>query len=148
MQEVASRLPLALLCPQVVAETLKAGLLAVNVAGGGGSSGGGAQLDALLHLLVPVLVEVAAPPQGGAPATPLLADMSVKLLTHLAAASGPTAAAFRAAAGDLPAATKLRLQSALQQAAAAEAAQAAAAPVASGPMQRSAIKLNFAAFKK
>jgi hypothetical protein len=132
-------------CPpvQVVAEALKSGLLAVNLAAAAGitSPGGEPAQASLLRLLVPVLIEVAAPE---APPTPLLVDMAVKLLTHLA--SSPAAAEFRAVAADLPASTKQRLQAALQQAGAA--AQAAAAPASSGPMQRATVKLNFAAFKK
>ncbi|KAL4431040.1 hypothetical protein ABPG75_006296 [Micractinium tetrahymenae] len=133
---------------QVVAEALKAGLLAVNLAG---ESAPSAQA-ALLRLLVPVLVEVAAP--SSAAPTPLLADMAVKLLTHMAA-SPTAAAAFRGVAAELPAAAKQRLAGALQAAAAGAAAGSGAstarpAPVAasSGPMQRATVKLNFAAFKK
>lgn len=124
-----------------MAATLKAGLLAVNLAAPGGEAGAAA----LLRLLVPTLIEVAAP--AGAP-TPLLADMAVKLLTHLA--SGPAAAAFRGAASELPAATKQRLAAALQQAAAAAQAATAAAPLggaSSGPA-RATVTLNLGAFKK
>lgn len=133
---------------QVVAEALKVGLMAVNLAGEGAP---GAQA-ALLRLLVPTLVEVAAP-ESSAP-TPLLADMAVKLLTHLAA-SATAATAFRNAAAELPAAAKQRLAVALQAAAAgsgpgsaAGAARAVPAGTSSGPMQRATVKLNFAAFKK
>lgn len=132
----------------MVAEALKAGLLAVNLAGEGTPSG----QAALLRLFVPTLVEVAAP-LGAAP-TPLLNDMAVKLLTHLAAS--PTAAtAFRSAAAELPSSAKQRLAGALQAAAAgagansaAGAARAAPAGSSTGPMQRATVKLNFAAFKK
>lgn len=128
-----------------MAQALKAGLLAVNVA----DPAGEAAQAALLRLVVPVLIEVAAP---AAPPTPLLVDMAVKLLTLLAAS--PAAAAFRAVAADLPAATKQRLAAALQQTAAAAAAQAAAtapaqaAGAACGPMQRATVTLNLGAFKK
>ncbi|PRW58568.1 HEAT repeat-containing [Chlorella sorokiniana] len=107
--------------------------------------GGEAAQSALLRLLVPLLIEVAAP---AGPPTPVLAASAVKLLTHLA--SSPAAAAFRGVAAELPAATKARLQAALQAAAAAAAAQPAAAETqaaSSGPMQRATVKLNFAAFK-
>jgi hypothetical protein len=135
-----------------VSEALKAGLLAVNLAGvdlASRSGSGEAAQASLLRLLVPALVEVAAPP--GQP-VPLLADMAVKLLTHLAAS--PAAPAFRVAAAELPTAAKQRLQSALaaaaQQAAAAaqQQQQADAQPAATGPMQRATVKLNFAPFRK
>jgi hypothetical protein len=131
---------------QVVAQVLKAGLLAVNCASAMPAPGGEAAQSALLRLLVPLLIEVAAP---AGPPTPVLAASAVKLLTHLA--SSPAAAAFRGVAAELPAATKARLQAALQAAAAAAAAQPAAAETqaaSSGPMQRATVKLNFAAFKK
>ena len=126
-----------------MAAALKAGLLAVNLAAPAGEAGA----TSLLRLLVPTLIEVAAP--AGAP-TPLLADMAVKLLTHLA--SGPAAAAFRGAAAELPAATKQRLAAALQQAAAAAQPAATAAPLGGGagggPMQRATVTLNLGAFKR
>lgn len=134
---------------QAVAQVLKAGLLAVNCASALPAPGSEAAQTALLRLLVPVLIEVAAP---AGPPTPVLAGSAVTLLTHLA--SSPAAAAFRAVAAELPAATKARLQAALQAAAAAAAAQPAATDAAapagssSGPMQRATVKLNFAAFKK
>lgn len=143
-----------MLLSQFVAESLKAALLAVNLAGGleaASPHNGETAQASLLRVLVPALVEVAAP--CGAP-SPLLADTAVKLLTHLAAS--PAAPAFRAATSALPAEAKQRLQAALQQAAAGtaqEQQQAAAAAAerqaaSSGPMQRATIKLNFAAFKK
>lgn len=124
---------------------LKAGLLAINCAAAVPGPSGEAAQAALLRLLVPLLIEVAAP---AGPPTPVLAASAVKLLTHLA--SSPAAAAFRTAAAELPAATKARLQGALQAAAAATpqpaAAGATAAAASSGPMQRATVKLNMAAF--
>jgi hypothetical protein len=90
---------------QAAGEALKVGLLASTL---GGAAGAGA-----LAVVVPLLVEVAAPP---GPPTPALAQLAVRLLTALA--SGPAAAAFRAAVAALPAPTKLRLQGALAAAAA------------------------------
>lgn len=96
---------------QVTAETLKAALLATTTAGALGEA---AQAP-LMQLLVPLLIEVASPPAGGA-SSPLLADMALKLITHLASPSGPAAAAFRAAVAGLPLGAKQRLQQALQSA--------------------------------
>jgi hypothetical protein len=134
-----------------VAEALKVGLLAATLAGSSTArrpGGGESAQTSLLRVLVPVLVDVAAP--QAAP-TPLLVDMAVKLLTHLAGST--TAAAFREVAAQLPEATRQRLQAALQQAAAGAAAAQQAATAAQqaatlGPMQRATVKLNFAAFKK
>jgi len=86
----------------VVAETLKMLLVSLTVA---------AQLapDAqspLLALFLPLLIEAAAP--EAAPRTPALADVAVKLITHLA--SGPGAAQFRQSLAALPPAAKQRLQ--------------------------------------
>ncbi len=89
-------------CAQVVAETLKMLLVSLTIA---------AQLapDAqspLLALFLPLLIEAAAP--EAAPRTPALADVAVKLITHLA--SGPCAAEFRQSLAALPPAAKQRLQ--------------------------------------
>ena len=87
---------------QVVAETLKMLLVSLTVA---------AQLapvaqSPLLALFLPLLIEAAAPEV--APRTPALADVAVKLITHLA--SGPAAAAFKTALAAMPPAAKQRLQ--------------------------------------
>ena len=63
---------------------------------------------ATLRLVVPIMVESAAPP--GQP-TPALAEAAVKLLVALA--SGPSAAAFKGAVASLSEDTRQRLQKAL-----------------------------------
>jgi hypothetical protein len=80
-----------------------------------------------LQVLVPLLVEAAAPTAGSAAATPGLRELAIKLITSLPAA--PAGAAFKAQLAAQPAAAKLRLQGALREAAAA-AAVATAAPAA------------------
>jgi hypothetical protein len=85
---------------QFAIETLKCGLLSCNL---GGDIG-----DSCLTLVVPIMVESAAP--MGEP-TPTLAEAAVKLLVGLA--SGPAASSFKAAVAVLPDATRQRLQRAL-----------------------------------
>jgi hypothetical protein len=82
---------------------------------------------AVMNMLVPLLVEVARPPQG-TPVTPLLRDMACKLVSAMPTSAA--AAAFRTAVTALPAASKQRLQLALKEQQAAAAAAAAAAPAA------------------
>jgi microcystin-dependent protein len=79
---------------------------------------------AVMHVLVPLLVEVARPGPG-TPVTPLLRDMACKLVSAMPTSAA--AAAFRTAVTALPAASKQRLQLALREQQAAAAA--AAAPV-------------------
>jgi hypothetical protein len=85
---------------QFAVETLKCGLLACNL---GGDIG-----DSCLTLVVPIMVESAAP--VGEP-TPPLAEAAVKLLVGLA--SGPAATAFKSTVAELPESTRQRLQRAL-----------------------------------
>jgi hypothetical protein len=66
---------------------------------------------ATLSVLLPLLAEVACPPDG-VPVTPLLRDMACRLVTAMPAS--PAAAAFRTALSGLPTATKARLQAALR----------------------------------
>lgn len=84
---------------------------------------------AVMHVLVPLLVEVAAPP-AGTPVTPLLRDMACKLVSAMPTSAA--AAAFRTAVTALPAASKQRLQLALREQQAAAAAAAAAPAAARG----------------
>jgi hypothetical protein len=71
----------------------------------------------VLQVLVPLLVEAAAP--EGAP-TPVLRDMALKLITAMPSAPSG-GAAFRGAIAALPPDAKARLQAALQASAAAAA---------------------------
>ena len=116
---------------QFAIETLKCGLLACNIGGEMGA--------ATLRLVVPIMVESAAPPGQS---TPALAEAAVKLLVALA--SGPSATAFKGAVASLPEDTRQRLQKALASvvstgpSAAAGGGGGAAAPgqVKSGSTQR------------
>ncbi|KAL4528840.1 hypothetical protein Ndes2437A_g03376 [Nannochloris sp. 'desiccata'] len=85
---------------QFAVETLKCGLISCNL---GGNIG-----DSCLTLVVPIMVESAAP--SGQP-TPILAEAAVRLLVGLA--SGPAAAAFKGVVAALPESTRQRLQRAL-----------------------------------
>ena len=89
-------------CAQVVAETLKMLLVSLSVAALVAPE---AQAP-LLALFIPLLIEAAAP--EAAPRTPALADVAVKLITHLA--SGPMAADFKQSLAALPPSAKQRLQ--------------------------------------
>ena len=100
---------------QFAIETLKCGLRACNIGGDMGA--------ATLRLVVPIMVESAAPP--GQP-TPALAEAAVKLLVALA--SGPSAAAFKGAVASLSEDTRQRLQKAL----ASVAGTSAPAPAGGG----------------
>lgn len=142
--DIASALTLlalsaALRSEQVAAETLKAALLATTTAA---AVSEGAQAS-LMQLLVPLLIEAAAP---AGTRTPALADMALKLITHLA--SGPAAPAFKAVVAGLPVGTKQRLQQALQGGAAAAPSPAVGAPAATATSAKPSIALkSFAAFK-
>lgn len=95
---------------------------------------------AVLSVLVPLLVQAAAPEQGSP--TPALRDMAIRVLTAMPnAPSG--GAAFRATVAALPADAKARLQSALRgpQGTGDAAAAAAARPVAAA-QQKPAIQLK------
>ncbi|GIL52578.1 hypothetical protein Vafri_8312 [Volvox africanus] len=116
--------PLTGVDQSLVAECLKLLVLAATLA----SPQGAVALDGVMQVLVPLLVEVAAPAAGPAAATPALRDMAVKLITSLpTTASGP---AFKTQLAAQPAAAKLRLQSALREAAASAAATTTATAVA------------------
>ncbi|GLC70784.1 hypothetical protein PLESTF_001032900 [Pleodorina starrii] len=119
-----ARQPLAGSEQSLVAECLKLLVLAATLAGPHGA----AAQEGVMQVLVPMLVEVAAPAAGPAAATPPLRDLAVKLITTLPAAAA--GAAFKAQLAAQPAAAKLRLQGALREAAAAAAATAAAAAAA------------------
>jgi hypothetical protein len=84
---------------------------------------------AVMHVLVPLLVEVARPAPG-TPVTPLLRDMACKLVSAMPTSAA--AAAFRTAVTALPAASKQRLQLALKEQQAAAAAGAAPAAAGAG----------------
>lgn len=108
----------------LVAESIKlllvgAGLAAASSAGAaGGEAAAGAPPAAqvgVMRVLVPLLVEAAAP-AAGVPVTPLLRDISVKLVTVMP--SSASGAAFREVVAALPAGSKQRLQVALREAAA------------------------------
>lgn len=90
---------------QAVVETLKLLLVGLSVAAAAGPQ----PHRALLDLMLPLLIEAAAP--EGAPPTPALTDVALKLISHLAGglAEG-SAAGFRAAVGALQPAAKQRLQ--------------------------------------
>lgn len=88
---------------------------------------------AVLQVLVPLLIEVAKPP-GTTPATPVLRSVACKLVAAMPTSAA--AAAFRAVATALPAASKERLQVALRENAAAEQAGGGSSvlgPGAAGP---------------
>ena len=106
---------------QAAAETLKCGVMVCNLGGDVGA--------AALKVVVPVMVETAAPP--GEP-TPALSDAAVKLLVALA--SGSSATAFRSAVAGLPEDTRRRLQRAL-----ASVASAAAPAVGTGAVKVAAV---------
>lgn len=106
---------------QVVAETLKMLVVALNISPALADTAPAA----VLAVLIPLLIAAAAPET---PPVPALADMAVKLVTHLA--SGPQAPAFRVAVAQLPAGAKVRLQTALR---ASAAGPAAAVPGGRGP---------------
>jgi hypothetical protein len=106
---------------QFAVETLKCGLLSCNL---GGDIG-----DSCLTLVVPIMVESAAP--SGQP-TPILAEAAVKLLVGLA--SGPASMAFKRAVADLPESTRQRLQRALASVA-STGAPAAGVPVGATPSE-------------
>lgn len=90
---------------QAVAETLKMLLVAVGLA----EEAGHEAQQALLHLMVPLLIEAAAP--EAVPASPALSDIALKLISHLAGGAAPgSAAGFRAAVAALQPAAKQRLQ--------------------------------------
>ena len=119
---------------------LRSLVLSTTVAAGVGP----AQLSAVVQLAVPVMIEAAAPAEGGAGPC---SELSVKLLTHLA--SGPAAGAFREAVASLGPASKQRLQAALLGArAGAEAAPAGGvpAPEPAAEAARPAIQLKTFAF--
>jgi hypothetical protein len=96
----------------------------------------------VLQVLVPLLVEAAAP--DGAP-TPVLWEMALKLITALPAAPAGGAAA-RAAIASLPPAAKARLQAALQASAAGGGGGGASAagprPAGAAQPARPAIQLK------
>eukprot|EP00887_Chlorella_sp_A99_P005661 scaffold1.g5661.t1 len=125
----------------LVTEALKAGLLAVTLAGAASEPSSAAQQAALLRVMVPLLVEGAAP---AGPKAPAVADLALALLTHLA--SGLTAPAFKGAVAELPAGAKQRLAGALQQGGGAAAAPApgglAPPPAAAAAGGRPAIQLR------
>ncbi len=104
-----------------VVEGLKVLLLVNNLSAAKGEP---AQA-AVLSVLVPLLVEAAAP-EGAAAPTPALRDMALKLLTAMPAAPSG-GAAFRAAVAALPAGSKARLQAALRGPGGAAGAGAGAA---------------------
>ncbi|KAG2435720.1 hypothetical protein HXX76_006917 [Chlamydomonas incerta] len=110
----------------MVGETIKLLVLASTLA----AAQGQAAQEGVMQVLVPLLVEAAAPSAGAAAVAPPLRDMALKLITSLPAAAA--AAAFKAQLAAQPAAAKLRLQAALREAATA-AASAAAAPAAAAP---------------
>lgn len=69
---------------------------------------------ALVSVLLPLLLDAAAPQVDvHGPAHPVLKELAIKLITHLA--TGPSAQVFRTAVAGLPPASKQRLQGALQQ---------------------------------
>jgi hypothetical protein len=106
-----------------VSEALKTLVVAANLV----APDGQAAQEGLMRVLVPLLVEVAAPAPPGVP-TPALRDMALKLVTALpSAASGP---AFKAVLAAQPPELKLRLQGALRESQAAAAGGAAGAAAA------------------
>lgn len=108
-----------------VAEALKCFVLAANVAAASGPPGA---VEGALHVLVPLLVEVACPSPPKA-ATPLLRDRALGLVTALP--NTPAGPAFRGLLLSLDPALKARLQQAAQEQQAAAAA-GSATPAASG----------------
>ncbi len=103
-----------------VSEALKALVVAASLV----APDGQAAQEALMRVLVPLLVEVAAPAPPGVP-TPALRELALKLVTALpSAAAGP---AFKAVLAAQPPELKQRLQGALRE------SQAAAAGGAAGP---------------
>lgn len=104
---------------------------------------GDAAQQALLGILVPLLVEAAAP--EGAPVTPSLRDLSVQLVSALAAS--PAAPAFKATVAALPQSLKARLQGVLVAGAAPAAAAAAGSAGAAAASKRAPtiqLKTSFA----
>lgn len=69
------------------------------------------QQEAVMKVLVPLLVEVSAPPEG-LPVTPVLRDMALRLITAMPSSSA--GASFRTVVAALPAESKQRLQAALK----------------------------------
>ena len=128
----------------MAAETLKVALLAATSTAAAGA--GEAAQGPLMALLVPLLIEAAAPAQGASSPSPQLADMALKLITHLA--SGPAAPAFKAAVAALPLGAKQRLQAALAGPAGAPtaAAEGPIKPAASSAKPSIALK-SFASLK-
>lgn len=103
---------------QVVSSVLKVFVAALAVA----KDVGEAACHALVTALLPLLLDVAAPEAGQA--HPALRDLAIKLIQALATGSG--AQVFRGAVAALPAASKQRLQGALQEQGATDGASAAA----------------------
>lgn len=91
---------------QAVAETLKMLLVALSVVT---DAGGPEPQRALLDLLLPLLIEAAAP--ESVPASPALTDVALKLISHLASGlAAGSAAGFRGAVAALQPSAKQRLQ--------------------------------------
>ncbi len=86
---------------QVVGEMVRVALLVVNLS----TTDSQAVQEAALSVFVPMLIDVAAPVGSR---TPALADMAVRVVTHLA--TGASSAAFKAVVAALPLPTKQRLQ--------------------------------------
>ncbi|GFR48876.1 hypothetical protein Agub_g10725 [Astrephomene gubernaculifera] len=105
----------------LVAECVKLLVVGATLAGPQGA----AAQDGVMQVLVPLLVELAAPALGPAAVTPALRDMAIKLITSLPASAAGNA--FKTHLAAQPAAAKLRLQTALREAAAAAAAASTAA---------------------
>lgn len=87
---------------QVIAEAIRLLLLAINTAS---TNGNKAAEQSLLAVLLMLLIKDIAP---NLTATPALADIATKLVTHIA--SGPASAAFKAVVTGLPTQDKLKLQ--------------------------------------
>lgn len=91
---------------QAVVETLKMLLVALSVVT---DAGGPEPQRALLDLLLPLLIEAAAP--ESVPASLALTDVALKLISHLASGlAAGSAAGFRSAVAALQPSAKQRLQ--------------------------------------
>ena len=91
---------------QVVAETLKMLLVALSVVT---EAGGPEPQRALLDLMLPLLIEAAAP--ESVPASPALTSVALKLIAHLSSGlAAGSAAGFGGAVAALQPAAKQRLQ--------------------------------------
>eukprot|EP00873_Tetraselmis_striata_P027811 jgi/Tetstr1/448075/TSEL_035374.t1 len=127
------------------------GLRMAEALDAGGAAKEGELSGAVMRLLLPLLLACGAP-DDGAPSSPALRAMGMRLITHLAQGQGAATAAFKGCIAALPAAGKRRLQSALVQSQAGAAAAKAPrrdAPRTSGmasPAAAPAIKFNLSNF--